>query len=430
MRNAVIGRIVSMLCALMLVLALLPASAGADGGFALGQAFPDFTATDTEGKTFTLSEALKSHEAALINIWATWCPPCRAEFPHLQKAYEKYGDRVAFIALSCEPTDTVEKIASFRREYGLTLPMGRDEGQALVSLIGAGGIPDTVIVDRFGNAAFLQVGSFSAAGDVERMLEAFLGDGYTESRVLDGIPPEASTRAYPVTGVRALYPDGDGVKEIAFRVEGEDEPFIAYVAEGGTVHLRIGIAGTDSPGGLVYYDSMTGRFLELDELLDPETGAYAYDQPLPGPGDPDCYAAGVLIDLSREDPDAIEIYVIAGEARVEEFAGLLAYPGGGAVTWETGEVRRPESGAAEAYTVRFADQYGDPVPGVFALFCTDEACTMETSDERGIAVFGGAPGTYHVKLLTVPEGYGFDEGFEAVIGPEFGEWIVRLRKDR
>ena len=97
----------------------------------LGKPFPDFTVTDCDGNTFTLSEELKDHEAVLINFWATWCGPCRNEFPEINKVYEEYKDRVAFIALSKEPKDTNEIIASFRQENGLTLPMGRDEGRKL-----------------------------------------------------------------------------------------------------------------------------------------------------------------------------------------------------------------------------------------------------------------------------------------------------------
>ena len=63
----------------------------------------DFTVKTIEGKTFTLSESLKDHDLVLINLWATWCPPCKAEFPFLQEAWSRNKDRVAVIALSVEP---------------------------------------------------------------------------------------------------------------------------------------------------------------------------------------------------------------------------------------------------------------------------------------------------------------------------------------
>ena len=124
-------KVLLVLLALSLSL-FLAVSASAEGESPLlGKPFPDFTVTDVDGNTLILSEALKDHEAVLINFWATWCTPCRAEFPAINKVYEAYKDKVAFIALSTEPRDTNEIISAFREENGLTLPMGRDEGRKL-----------------------------------------------------------------------------------------------------------------------------------------------------------------------------------------------------------------------------------------------------------------------------------------------------------
>ena len=114
-------------CMVMTVPALCAGTASAEKRNAaiLGKPFPDFTATDTEGNLFTLSEALKDHEAVLINFWATWCGPCLSEFPFLNEAYEKYRDRVAFIALTAEKNDTMEKIEAYKKEQGISFPMGR-----------------------------------------------------------------------------------------------------------------------------------------------------------------------------------------------------------------------------------------------------------------------------------------------------------------
>lgn len=172
--------------AILLVLSLFLAplcSSLAEG--MLGRPFPDFTATDTEGNTFALSEALRDHEAVLINLWASWCPPCEAEFPDLTEVYEEYKDRVAFIALSCEPEDTLEVIEDYRRSHGITFPMGRDEGQTLIMYTGSDGIPATVVVDRFGNAAFFRIGMFENAEMIEGVLDNFLGDAYTETVVVE-----------------------------------------------------------------------------------------------------------------------------------------------------------------------------------------------------------------------------------------------------
>ena len=121
------------ICVIITILTLCAGTASAEENNTaiLGKPFPDFTATDTEGNTFTLSEALKDHEAVLINFWATWCGPCRNEFPYLNEAYGKYRDRVAFIALSTDPKDSIEKIGEYRAKNGISFPMGRDEGKEL-----------------------------------------------------------------------------------------------------------------------------------------------------------------------------------------------------------------------------------------------------------------------------------------------------------
>ena len=115
-------RFAALILCMAMMLAALCAGGACEEAFGtsfLGKPFPDFTVTDTEGNTFTLSEALKDHEAVLINFWATWCRPCNHEFPYLNEAYEKYRDRVAFIALSKENKDTTEKIAAFKKEKPL-----------------------------------------------------------------------------------------------------------------------------------------------------------------------------------------------------------------------------------------------------------------------------------------------------------------------
>jgi len=149
-------RLTAILLALALLLSIMLlagiASADDEVNDILGKPFPDFTATDTEGNIFTLSEVLKDHEAVLINFWATWCEPCWREFPFLNETFKEYGDRVAVIALSKEKKDTIEKIAGYRKGNEINFPMGRDEDLTLFKYVGGGiSVPKTVIVDRFGN---------------------------------------------------------------------------------------------------------------------------------------------------------------------------------------------------------------------------------------------------------------------------------------
>ena len=97
---------------LLLVLALLCAAlpAFATETAELGKPFQDFTVTTIDGEEFTLSKALETHEAVYVNLFATWCSPCRMEFPFMQQAYEEYSGRVAVIVISIEANDTPDKL--------------------------------------------------------------------------------------------------------------------------------------------------------------------------------------------------------------------------------------------------------------------------------------------------------------------------------
>ncbi|HNK62606.1 MAG TPA: TlpA disulfide reductase family protein, partial [Anaerolineales bacterium] len=80
---------------------------------------PDFTLKTATGETYTLS-GLKG-QAVLVNLWATWCPPCRAEMPAIEKMYQEYKSQ-GFVVLSVNSTvqDNPLDIAPFIEEYGLT----------------------------------------------------------------------------------------------------------------------------------------------------------------------------------------------------------------------------------------------------------------------------------------------------------------------
>lgn len=411
----------------MALCCLFSSAAAEDAGF-LGKAFPDFTVTDSQGNTFTLSAALQDHEAVLLNIWATWCGPCRSEFPYLNEAWETYGSRVAFIALSCEDTDTAEVIESFRGEYGIPFPMGRDEGSALLDYVQSTGIPTTVIIDRFGNAAFVHVGSFRSAEEISRVLEVFLGDGYTETAVLDRIPVEASTQAFPVSAERALHVENENAEPVLFHLSGYEKPFTFYVVPDATAHLRAEIAVEDNPGDMILYESLSGAIHEIPTLLDADSGSYLCDVTMPGAQDTYPFVYVCLQDgEDAEDSAIIETYLIMGEEYVEELAETLR-SWGMEVSWEYGQPAEAENAEAEAYILHVADQYGSPVPEVTVSFCTDTACVPVQSDENGTVTFTGAAEDYHVQVIDVPEGYSCDDGFEMRTGAAYGEWKLRIRK--
>ncbi len=213
-------KVFSLLLALALCLTGLAMAEDAQPAvYQLGDKIDDFTMTTYDGTSVTLSEVLKEKEMVLINIWATWCGPCRNEFPFLEEAYQQYKDKVEVLALSCEPTDEPEVLSDFAAEMGLTFPMGRDD-IGLDARFGVQSIPTSVVVDRFGTICFIEAGSQPSADAFSRLFEAFLGDDYAESVLLTGVPrmipnvePSAETdlaAALNVEGGELVFTNGTG----------------------------------------------------------------------------------------------------------------------------------------------------------------------------------------------------------------------------
>lgn len=414
---------------LVLFFLLFAVHSKAENASILAQPFPDFTATDTQGNVFILSEALKDHEAALINLWATWCPPCKAEMAFLNEAYHQYGDRVAFIALSAEEDDTFEKIEAYRQACQLDFPMGRDEGRSLYQYTGKNGFPTTVIVDRFGNTSFLKSGYFFNLGEVTRTLDFFLRETYTETVALSDIPNAAATRAFPVAAATAMHVENENVKPILFETEDSQETQWAFVVYDDTARLRIDVAASDNPALMSCFNSDLYAFAELSTLLDPERAAYFYDAPMPGAEAEQHFVSVSLVSGNSGNPEIIDAaYLIAGDEYVEELADFLraaGYP----VTWKYAEPDPLPDTVLQAYILHIIDQNGAPVPGVIVNFCTDTACTAQKSDESGTIAFAGEPDIYHVQLLKAPSGFSFDSDFDMYTGKTYGEWVLRIRKD-
>ena len=189
---------------LVLILTLALALAAVSGALAdpedlAGQILPDFTAKTCDGKTFTLSESLKTHDLVLINFWATWCGPCRIEFPYLEQAWEQYSGRVDVVALSIEQSDSLSTLKSFAKENGLQFAIGRDE-TGMFNSMGGTAIPTTLIVDRDRRVLAVEIGCKTS---VEEFTELF-------DRLLASVPSSAPAQAGAAGRCVITFKDPDG----------------------------------------------------------------------------------------------------------------------------------------------------------------------------------------------------------------------------
>lgn len=558
-------------CCLLLVLALLCAAlpAFAVETAELGKPFQDFTVTTIDGEEFTLSKALETHEAVYVNLFATWCPPCKKEFPFMQQVYQEYSDRVAVIVVSIETNDTPDKLRAYREENGLTLPMAPAGSDWMSMYTEAYSIPVSMMIDRFGNLALREAGAVTDADSFRRMFDAFLGDDYTATRTYQGIPEpvlsiefpsdEALSEALNAEGgaiaftsdpTRHDYPfvpaeqagavpsnldvsqsiascqtvitakkgnaltfdlcydlaiglnylnvelDGAVVKQFMGSSDGrtwtislpkgEHEVRFVYdqwqpqkvgapvlsgvrllsgyearealkalpvyptfdttdmIISGGvngyfeymgqpalagcvvnedTVDIELTVTDDFDPESVLFLDTMNpDHTLLLSSMLTEDGKAYRYRMMLSA--ESGHYAAAVMEALQPRI--TLQMLVMQGEIGVEQVIADYAQRGY-ALTWVPKETSEAENEAT--YTVRVVDQNGAPVPGAYINFCTDDSCTPAQADENGVIIFTGAPVSYHLQILKLPDGYSFDPAFEAYTEAHTSEMTVTVNQD-
>jgi peroxiredoxin len=112
-----------------------------------GALAPDFTLFNLEGEELTLSE-LRGHPV-MINLWATWCAPCRIEMPHIQDRFERYADQ-GFLVLAVDFDEPAGLVEGFRDELGLTFDLLLDPGAEVQELYRNRSYPSTFFIDENG----------------------------------------------------------------------------------------------------------------------------------------------------------------------------------------------------------------------------------------------------------------------------------------
>lgn len=192
----------------------------------LGGIMFDFTVTDSDGTEHTLSELLKEKKAVVLNLWYTNCGPCKAEFPFLQQAYDKYSSEIALLALNPVAEDDAAAVSAFKASNALTFPMAKVDAAWAEQIEGIA-YPTTIVIDRYGMVSLIHVGGIDKAKIFEDTFAHFAAEDYVQATVAD-----------ITTLVTEEEETAQGTMENPFELGGETE-FEVTVEAGQTVYYNL-----------------------------------------------------------------------------------------------------------------------------------------------------------------------------------------------
>ncbi|MFN2564132.1 MAG: TlpA family protein disulfide reductase [Gemmatimonadaceae bacterium] len=141
---------------------------GAPAPVEVGRPAPAYRAVSANGDSVSL-DALRG-KPILLNVWATWCHPCRDEIPELQRIYERYRGRgLELVGVSVDAAGEDDAIRAFMRRYGMTYPVWRDPAENVSAAFLVVGVPATFLIDRSGVLRWKKTGPI---GDGDSTLTA------------------------------------------------------------------------------------------------------------------------------------------------------------------------------------------------------------------------------------------------------------------
>jgi cytochrome c biogenesis protein CcmG/thiol:disulfide interchange protein DsbE len=132
----------------------------------VGKQAPDFTLSPVDGSAPIKLSSLRD-EPVVLNFWATWCEPCKAEHPILLEAARQLGDRVHFVSVVYQ--DEPAKIQKWLAAHGSAYPTLVDQGSQAAIAFGVYGVPETYVIDQQGRITYKFVGPIDPDTLVEEL---------------------------------------------------------------------------------------------------------------------------------------------------------------------------------------------------------------------------------------------------------------------
>ncbi|MEO8478488.1 MAG: TlpA disulfide reductase family protein [Gemmatimonadota bacterium] len=146
-------------------------------GVAIGRTAPDYRTVDlATDDTVSLRSGYQG-QVTLLNVWATWCAPCRAEMPSMERTYQAFKDRGFRIAAVSVDAGESDKVRAFQKEFGLTFDILHDASGLIQQRYQMIGVPQSFLLDKRGIVRFVALGEEQWDSDSNRArIEALLAD--------------------------------------------------------------------------------------------------------------------------------------------------------------------------------------------------------------------------------------------------------------
>lgn len=149
----------------------------------VGSQAPPIVATTLDDPHRARSLADYEGKVVLLNVWATWCEPCRVEMPSIEKLYHEFGPQgLVVVAVSVDDPGSEDRIRDFAKEYGLTFEILHDPTQQTKTNYQITGFPETFVIGREGTIRKKFIGAADWSSDANRALIRELLGGTTASR--------------------------------------------------------------------------------------------------------------------------------------------------------------------------------------------------------------------------------------------------------
>lgn len=119
---------------------------------------PELSLQNLHGITESLSDYRE--DVVLVNNWATWCPPCKAEMPTLSAYYNEHS-REGFTLIAIDAGEPVEEVSQFAQSYGLKFAVWLDPNGEALRAFGNGSLPNSYVIDRTGTVRYAWTGEIN-----------------------------------------------------------------------------------------------------------------------------------------------------------------------------------------------------------------------------------------------------------------------------